>query len=122
MLMSCGPHHSIIGNRLPRQMLTAVRRLCGHLSIGPIGVFDQSSPRMRAAMSQSLALPALTDSDDVRESKFGHSATGVSAPAIPDVRSAGLTNRKSIGEAESGERCIQRVNRPRRLLVGVIGL
>jgi hypothetical protein len=35
----------------PRQMLTAVRRVCGQDSIGPTGDFDQSIERMRAPIS-----------------------------------------------------------------------
>src|SRR5688572_4673048 len=36
------PHQSIIGKRLASTRLTVVRRPCGHESIGPSGVFDQS--------------------------------------------------------------------------------
>lgn len=63
MLISSGPHQSIIGNRLSRQMLTAVRRLCGHRSIGPSGVRDQSYSPMRRAISPSHSDPALVGSD-----------------------------------------------------------
>jgi hypothetical protein len=34
-----------------RQMLTAVLRLCGQLSTGPSGVFDQSRARIIAPMA-----------------------------------------------------------------------
>ena len=36
------PHQTNIGNREFRQMLTAIRRLAGHDSIGPSPVEDQS--------------------------------------------------------------------------------
>ena len=39
-----------MGNRLWRQMPTAVRRLCGHCPIGPSGVAAQSFDRTSAAM------------------------------------------------------------------------
>jgi hypothetical protein len=40
-----------IGNRDSIRMLTAVRKLCGHDSTGPTGVFDQSIERMRSPVS-----------------------------------------------------------------------
>src|SRR5688572_3740134 len=76
MLVSCGPHHSIIGNRLPRQMLTAVFRLCGHRSIGPSGVRDQSNARTRAAMSSPAPL---TDIAGVADTSRSNAATPGSA-------------------------------------------
>src|SRR5687768_11094053 len=51
MLMSCGPHHTNIGSREPRQMPTAVRRLGGHVEGSPRGVVDQSKSLTRAAKS-----------------------------------------------------------------------
>src|SRR4051794_40949964 len=55
MLISSGPHQTNIGNREFRQMPTATRRLCGHCSIGPSGVRDQSISRTRAAISPPRA-------------------------------------------------------------------
>src|SRR5262252_5676509 len=46
-----GPHHRTIGNAQSRQMPTEVRRGSGHWSTGPRSVCDQSSARMRSAIS-----------------------------------------------------------------------
>src|SRR5690349_23298993 len=51
MLMYSGPHHTNIGKRELRQMLTAVARLCGQPPIGPSGVSSQRNSRTRAAIS-----------------------------------------------------------------------
>ena len=45
------PHQTTIGWRDPRQMLTAVFRLCGHPAAGPKGVLDQSNARVRSPIS-----------------------------------------------------------------------
>src|SRR5262245_16817413 len=49
--VSSAPHQMTIGNFEFRQMLTAVRRLCGHDLIGPRGVFDQSISRTNFPIS-----------------------------------------------------------------------
>lgn len=54
-MTSSGPHATNIANRGFRQMLTEVLRLCGHCSMGPSAVFDQSSERMSAPISPGLA-------------------------------------------------------------------
>jgi hypothetical protein len=46
-----GPHHKTMGNAQFRHVLTDVRSDCGHCSTGPSGVVDQSSWRMRCAIS-----------------------------------------------------------------------
>src|SRR3954471_23354010 len=46
-----GPHHTRMAKREFRQVLTEVRRLCGHLSISPSFVLDQSMVRMSAPSS-----------------------------------------------------------------------
>src|SRR6186997_201859 len=51
MLICVGPHQTNIGKRELRQILTAISRLCGQLSIGPRGVADQSKSRTRCAIS-----------------------------------------------------------------------
>src|SRR5258708_22438041 len=43
-----------IGKREARQILTAVRKLCGQLSIGPRGVACQLTPRINAPISPPL--------------------------------------------------------------------
>ena len=64
MKTSSAPHHTTIGNRESRQMLTAERRLCGHPDIGPMGVRDQSV----VAMSRPASPPAvMTASMPVRD-------------------------------------------------------
>src|SRR5882757_2288744 len=66
-MASSGPHHRTMGNAQSRQVLTDVRSDCGQLSTGPSGVFDQSSARMRRAISllpgkiSSIIEPAPTE-------------------------------------------------------------
>src|SRR6476619_7387290 len=55
MLIRLGPHHTNIGNELPRQTPTAVRNDCGQPSIGPNGVRDQSNSRTRSAIRPPYA-------------------------------------------------------------------
>ena len=50
-MLSWGPHQSTMGKAQSRQVLTHVRRADGHVSTGPSAVFDQSSARMRRAIS-----------------------------------------------------------------------
>ena len=50
-MISSGPHHTNIGNRLLRQMSTATRSASGQSSTGPSGVFDQSFSRTRRDIS-----------------------------------------------------------------------
>lgn len=48
-----GPHHTRMGNREQRQVLTTVRSDCGHEETGPSAVFDQSVRRISRAISLS---------------------------------------------------------------------
>ncbi|HEY7061624.1 MAG TPA: hypothetical protein VII06_09105 [Chloroflexota bacterium] len=41
----------LIGKLVARQMLTAVRKLCGHWSMAPSGVCDQSFARISLPIS-----------------------------------------------------------------------
>src|SRR5262245_12379812 len=52
-MASSGPHQRMMGKAQSRQMLTEVRRDCGHPSTGPRAVRDQSCSRMRLAISLS---------------------------------------------------------------------
>src|SRR6185295_15233532 len=52
-MASSGPHQMTMGNAQLRQLLTEVRSDCGHASTGPRVVLDQSSSRMRLAISLS---------------------------------------------------------------------
>lgn len=49
--MSLGPQAIRIGKVEDRHRLTEVRRLCGQLTGGPSGVFDQSIERISAPIS-----------------------------------------------------------------------
>src|SRR6478736_3303028 len=57
MLTSDGPHQTNIGNRELRQMLTAMRRLCGQSCEGPNGVADQSRSSRSRAVGDSPSVP-----------------------------------------------------------------
>src|SRR6478609_3342336 len=54
MLTSEGPHHTNIGKCEFRQMLTAMRRLCGHCCGGPSGVAAQSMLSSRRAVGEKV--------------------------------------------------------------------
>jgi hypothetical protein len=71
---SSGPHQITMGCREARQLLAAVRRLCGQPKIGPHGVVDQSS----SAIISPVRPP---------EARNDHS-TGRWRPAPPDVPTA----------------------------------
>src|SRR6185369_1305929 len=49
------PHQMNIGWRVVRTSRTVTRRLCGHVSGGPSGVFDQSNARVSAPISPPSA-------------------------------------------------------------------
>ncbi|MDQ3035842.1 MAG: hypothetical protein M3Y87_25790 [Myxococcota bacterium] len=48
------PHQTNMGKREPRQIPTAIRRLCGHPSRGPSDVFDQSVDASSASAPPAL--------------------------------------------------------------------
>src|ERR1043166_9480156 len=48
---NCGPHQSSCGNRLVTTKPTIIRRLGDQVSMGPIGVCDQSLARIRSPIS-----------------------------------------------------------------------
>src|SRR5260370_32569175 len=52
-IVKSAPHHSTIGTRDVRQMLTDVRRFCGHSLVAPSDVVDQSRASRRLASSLS---------------------------------------------------------------------
>src|SRR6187551_2409580 len=51
MEMNSGPHQSSRGNRLASMKPTIMRSAGDQVSIGPIGVLDQSNARMRSPIS-----------------------------------------------------------------------
>ena len=59
MLTASGPHHTNMGKRELRQMLTAMRRACGQRSTGPSGVAAQSVDSSSLPVSVAAAPPPI---------------------------------------------------------------
>src|SRR3954468_6142202 len=72
MSASCGPHQRKSGKRELRTVPMLVRRVCDHSSGGPSGVFDQSLPRMSAAISPAPARIRLCSTSTTAPTLYCH--------------------------------------------------
>src|SRR5580692_7205776 len=63
-MTNSAPHHSDMGKRELRQMLTTILRASGQVSGGPSGVSPQDFARMSAPISPPPARNALAAGDD----------------------------------------------------------
>src|SRR5690349_1630344 len=86
MLTRLSPHHTNIGKRESRQMLTALTRLRGHCSIGPSGVSLQRKARTRLAISLSRTAMRLPSRSPIKEGSWLVPDIGDESSSLPTLR------------------------------------